>query len=274
MTRRSLHALFATVTLLLCAGPAQAERATGSVDFTGVIRLSGCSASLVRLPTSKDSDKAVMLTNGHCVKEATMPGPGVVYVDKPSTQKMTLLAGTGPESLGTLKATRLIYATMTDTDMAIYELNVTYDEVRRMRGTPLTLADKRGPSGGPMAIASGYHKRIWNCTLDHYAHRLKEAGWEWKDSLAYNKGCTTIPGSSGSPVVDAETKEVIGVHNTGNESGGQCTMNNPCEINERGERFAEKGRSYGQHTWWITTCWTDGRLDLTKQDCLLPRPTR
>lgn len=272
---RSVRAVFAAIVLTACAVPVGAAETPRGIDFTGVIRLSGCSASLVRTPTAADGDKAIMLTNGHCVREAGMPGPGVVYVDKPSRMTMTLLGGTGPDTLGTLRATRLVYATMTDTDLALYELDTTYDRIaRELGGTPLTLADTRPSEGRELAVVSGYHARIWNCSLDHHVYRLREQPWEWKDSLAYNQGCTTVGGTSGSPVVDAGTNEVIGVHNTGNEGGEPCRLQNPCEVNENGEVFAERGRSYGQNTWWVMTCWTDGRLDLAKEGCLLPKPRR
>ncbi len=38
---------------------------TAQYDFEGIVALSNCSGSLIRLENSKDSDKAMVLTNGH-----------------------------------------------------------------------------------------------------------------------------------------------------------------------------------------------------------------
>ncbi len=33
-----------------------------------------------------------------------------------------------------------------------------------------------------------------------------------------------------------------------------CTLNNPCEVDADGNTTATKGQSYGQETYWFTTC--------------------
>ncbi len=85
-----------------------------------------------------------------------------------------------------------------------------------------------------MSIPSGYWKRVWNCAVDGFVPTVREDQWSWRDSIRYNAGCDTIGGSSGSPIVDDATGAVIGVNNTGNESGGRCTLNNPCEVASNG----------------------------------------
>lgn len=60
-------------------------------------------------------------------------------------------------------------------------------------------------------------------------------------------GCDIIGGSSGSPVVDDESGQVVAVTNTINESGEQCTINNPCEVNEDGTTTVTKGEGYARY---------------------------
>ena len=75
---------------------------------------------------------------------------------------------------------------------------------------------------------------------------------------------------SGSPVILAGTRTVVGVNNTGNDSGERCTMNNPCEIDQNGNVEAHEGFSYGQQTYWIYSCLNERlELDLHKAGCLL-----
>ncbi|HET6988105.1 MAG TPA: hypothetical protein VFI00_15880 [Kribbella sp.] len=67
--RTLLAAAAAVTTTLLGTSSAQAfepaVQAPGA-DFTGIAALSNCSASLVRYAQSASTDKALVLTNGHC----------------------------------------------------------------------------------------------------------------------------------------------------------------------------------------------------------------
>ena len=252
------------------AAPAPHERA--EVDFTGIVALSNCSGSIVRGPRSRDTDAALVMTNGHCL-ETGMPGAGEVVVDQPSSRTFTLLDRTGTKELGTLRATRIEYATMTDTDVAVYRLDTTYAAIRARHGVPaLRLSAARPQDGTPIRVVSGYWKTIYSCKIDETVHRLREAEWTWKNSLRYTPECQTIGGTSGSPVVDARTRHVVGVNNTGNEDGERCTLNNPCEVDRRGNVTVRQGITYGQQTYQLARCLGKGNDVVLDRKCALPRP--
>lgn len=244
-------------------------------NFEGIVALDNCSGSLVRFTTSIETDLGMVLTNGHCLT-AGMPKPGVVIVDRPVTRSMTLLNPSTAQPLGTINAQKILYSTMTGTDMTIYVLKETYAQIHtRFNIQPLTLSDKYGNPGTGIEVISGYWKRGYSCRLDAFVSVLREDAWTFKDSIRYSKpGCETIGGTSGSPIISTDTKEVIGVNNTGNEDGEMCTMNNPCEVEPvTGKKTATKGNSYGQQTSWIYSCLTANRaLDLSIPGCRLPQP--
>jgi hypothetical protein len=124
-----------------------------------------------------------------------------------------------------------------------------------------------------MAIPSGFWKRIWTCQVNGFPSTLRESVWTFHDSIRYSTGCTLIHGTSGSPIVDSATGRVIGINNTGNDDGAVCTLNNPCEVDPNGNATVHKGQSYGQETYWFTTCLGAANvLDLTKSGCLLTKP--
>jgi len=253
------------------AGPASASGTTsytGTVTLASTIALSNCSASLVRFPTSVPTDRALMLTNGHCY-EGGMPGPGVVVTNRRSSRSGTLLDAAG-NRLGSVRAKTMLYATMTGTDITLYELSDSFANIKSRYGAdPMTIAGSRPADGTAMGIPSSYWKQIWNCSINGFTDLL-EGGWSFTDSIRYNDGCSTIHGTSGSPVVSEATGEVIGINNTGNDNGEMCTLNNPCEVNPDGTTSAYQGRSYGQQTWWITTCVNANRkLDLMVPGCML-----
>ena len=251
------------------AAPAPALAAT---TLANTIALNNCSASLVRYPSSVSSDRAMMLTNGHCY-EGGFINAGVVLQNRTSSRSGTLLNSTGG-SLGTVRADRVLYATMTGTDVALYRLTSTYATLSSRYGaTPLTIASSRPANGASIAIPSSYWKQIWTCKVDGFVGQLREGQWTWRDSIRYDADCDTTHGTSGSPIVDATSGQVVGVNNTGNDDGQMCTLNNPCEVNPDGTTTAVRGQSYGQQTYWFTTCLTSTRtISLTKAGCLLPRP--
>lgn len=252
---------------------AEAPTATiAAVDFAGTVALSNCSGSLVRFPNSLATDPALILSNGHCL-EGGMPTAGQVLVDRSSRRTFSLLDSSGGK-VATLRANRMVYGTMTDTDVSIYQLNTTYSAIRNSYGiSPLTVADTHPVAGTAIKVVSGYWKRIYSCNADAFVYQLKEGSWTFKDSLRYTSTCNTIGGTSGSPVVDATTGQVVAVNNTGNESGESCTLNNPCEVDQNGTVTVRQGINYAQQTYLIPGCFGVGnKLDLGKIGCALPKP--
>lgn len=65
---------------------------------------------------------------------------------------------------------------------------------------------------------------------------------------------------------------VVAINNTGNESGRQCTVSNPCEIDENGDLHYEKGLNYAQQISWVYSCRNQNNsLDVQVEGCLLPK---
>jgi len=271
MFRRLLILLSVLLVVPALAGVGTAAAAPAP-DYTGIVKLSNCSGSLVRLPQSDQYDRALILTNGHCL-ESGMPEPGEVLVNQPVDRTAQLLGADGGV-LGELHATKLVYATMTDTDIALYALDSSYREIEReLGGHPLTVAAAPANVDTPVDVVSGYFTRTWNCSIERVVYSVREGDWTWKDSIRYAPGCDTIHGTSGSPIVDSASREVVGINNTGNDDGEVCTFNNPCEVDENGVVFAQRGLTYGQQTYRIPACFTPGaQLSLARNGCLLPKP--
>ncbi|MFI1799945.1 trypsin-like serine peptidase [Streptomyces sp. NPDC020379] len=242
-----------------------------AVGFAGTVALSNCSGSLVKLPNSGDNDPGLVMTNGHCL-ETGMPGPGEVITDQPSSRTFTLLNSSAGKA-GTLRATKVSYSTMTDTDVTLYELDQTYAQIKqRYRIDALKVSGDHPTAGTPIKVVSGYWKKIYSCDVDGFVYRLREADWTWKDSLRYTSTCDVIGGTSGSPVIDANSGQVIAINNTGNENGERCTENNPCEVDENGQVTVHQGTNYAEETYGIGKCFAPGnKLDLSLPGCDLPR---
>ncbi|MEU0741670.1 serine protease [Streptomyces sp. NPDC006134] len=254
------------------AGNTGAAPAARAVTFAGTVALSNCSGSVVRFPGSEDDDPALVMSNGHCL-ETGFPAPGEVVVDRASSRTFGLLNASGTR-VATLRASKIAYATMTDTDVALYQLTTTYAQIRSAYGIgALTLNDTRPAAGSAITVVSGYWKRTYACSIDGFAYLLKEGDWTWKDSVRYTPACDTVGGTSGSPVVDNATGRVVAVNNTGNEDGQRCTVNNPCEVDASGTVTVRPGINYAQQTYRIPACFgLDNKLDLSRAGCVLPKP--
>ncbi|MFE5244332.1 MULTISPECIES: S1 family peptidase [unclassified Streptomyces] len=281
MNKPLVGALLSVLFLGAGVAPAAASTATSpdttearaqAVTFAGTVALSNCSGSVVRAPSSQPGDPALVLSNGHCL-ETGFPGPGEVVLNRSSTRTFTLLNAAG-SGVGTLRASKIAYGTMTDTDVSLYQLTRTYAQIESSYGIKALELDAAHPVvGTAITVASGYWKRTYSCAVDGFAYRLKEGAWTWKDSLRYTSACQTIGGTSGSPVIDNATGKVVAVNNTGNEDGQRCTDNNPCEVDENGTVTVREGINYAQQTYGIVPCiGTGNQIDLNRSGCALPKP--
>ncbi|MGW1781378.1 S1 family peptidase [Streptomyces sp. NPDC002143] len=243
-----------------------------AVTLAGTVALSNCSGSVIRFPNSLATDPALVLSNGHCLTTG-FPEPGEVLVNQASSRTFGLLNSAGTR-VATLRASKLAYGTMTDTDVSIYQLTSTYATIQSAYGiSALTVQDTHPTAGTAITVASGYWKTLYNCSIDGFAYRLKEGDWTWKDSIRYTSACQTIGGTSGSPVIDQATGKVVAVNNTGNEDGETCTVNNPCEVSESGTVTVREGINYAQEIYQIPACFTTGnQLNLNASGCTLPKP--
>lgn len=242
-------------------------------DFESIVKLSNCSGSLIKFEGMPEDKKAVVLTNGHCI---ALPGgflkPGQVLENYSIKRPIGIFDR--QMKLHNVDTTKIIFATMTDTDVALYEVGLSYKQIKdQFDVEPLTLSSEHPRANTEMNIISGYWEKGWECSVDTFIPMLKEDLWTWTDSIRYNNLCDTTHGSSGSPIIERNTRTVIGINNTGNDRGERCTMNNPCEVSADGTITVLKGISYGQQTYQIYSCLNkDFKLNLKKRGCMLPQP--
>jgi V8-like Glu-specific endopeptidase len=249
---------------------------TAGFDFEGIVKLNNCSGSLIRFAGEPETAKAVVLTNGHCLGGmfGGMPKPGEVIANRVVSRDMKIFDK--EMNLFPIKATKILFAAMTDTDITLYELSQTYAEILNKYKVHSFILDSVKPQEGTdVDIVSGYWEKGYACQIESIIYRVKEAGWIFTDSIRYAAGCETIGGTSGSPLIARGTRNVIAINNSANENGQKCTMNNPCEENENGDITVMKDRKYGQQTYNIYSCLRpDFTVDLSVQGCLLPKPKK
>ncbi|ONI92935.1 peptidase S1 [Saccharothrix sp. ALI-22-I] len=237
-------------------------------NVEGAVQLYGCVGSVVRTPVSRPQDPALMLTNGHCV-QGQRPAPGTALVDQPADRDVPIADRQGyPQA--TARANRLVYATMTGTDIALYRLDKTYAQLTAEGAKIFRLTSTPVRAGDPLTMA--YTSSRLHCTAEAVVTHLREGGYQQDDSIRYTAGedCAPWPGTSGSALLAPDGTTVVGIHNTHNVAGEQCTDDNPCEVGPDGAVTSVQGRGYGQQVHLIAACLTKGsKLDLSRQGCTL-----
>jgi hypothetical protein len=267
-----LGAVLLGAALTSSAGTAGAATAPPAANFAGTLDLHGCSGSLVRTENSADTDKAFVLTNGHCFG-GTWPIPDEVLINQPTNKYFNLLDSTG-HRVASLQASKALYVSMTGTDVTLFQVDNTYARLERQYHVrALELSSTRPVPGTDITVISGGLQQTYSCKIDTFAYRVLEATYVTKDVIRYTPSCNTGAGTSGSPIVDEASGKVVGINNTSNRAGGRCTEDSPCEMDREGTITVHKGIGYGTQTYWITTCVAPGnRLDLHLPACLLPKP--
>ena len=158
-------------------------------DFEGIVKLSNCSASLVKFEQQPDSSNAYVLTNGHCLKDIFLM-PGELLVDWDQVVKMKVFTKTMKSV--PLTAIKIALATMSKTDLALYELEQTYSEILKMGIRPFLISRSKASVGEKINILSGYWENAYSCHIEKIVHKLIEGKWSFVNAIRYSKGCDLL----------------------------------------------------------------------------------
>lgn len=246
------------------------KNADGSHDhWRGIGRLSNgyCTATLLdtRDASATGPSPAYVLTAGHCIGLTN----GNIVTDSPTGGVMQFNFFSDTASINyTVK--KVAWRSMQGVDIAIVELNVSLQKLIEDGIHPLKLAAQKPADGTDVLIVSapfGFFNqntfmqtlRMAACTLQP-ANEIVEGSWVWRDSVMTR--CKDIAGgSSGGPILDRQTNEIVAVVGTGNFDKGlqPCHQDAPCTPVD-GVYTAIQGNVYGNPTSFLNGCFEQGRL--------------
>ena len=246
-------------------------RSAVSISWDG--RIGVCSGSLVQFEGLSDSQPALVVTNGHCINEGSidvygvrMPAIGEILIDIPTSAHIFL-------SFGRLQAERLLVGTMTRTDIAIYQLHLSYKELIQIGAQPLRVNQTETQHENEQVwVVSHLLRTISPCLINGIDLSIQEDQWVLEGVLGLvGESCQLIPGMSGSPVVN-RNGQLIGVVSTSNEGGKDCSLDNPCEIQADGGRKSFDSKNYAVSITQLNQCVINGVFQPQSENCPL-RPT-
>jgi len=161
-----------------------------------------CSGTLVTFEGRAANRKALVLTAGHCIGigsvefGAKAPGAGEVFKNFKQDNIFTVNTPRPELRKACVGSSELVYATLTEIDVAVYELSETYQELEKRTGAvPLIVSrDSRVVPGLKLRAPSGLHENEQACTLAADVAKVKEFDWTW-GPLMRLAGCTFIGGA-------------------------------------------------------------------------------
>lgn len=264
-------------------GPADPLSADDAAAYSGIgqVWVTGqCTGTL--LDTGHDDGPAYVLTNGHCANGWGEDGNLVVQDDDSVQGWATMHFGLveGQDAGPVLDVAEVTYSTMARRDVAFVRLDGTLGEARAQGLEPLPLATT-APQPGDAVLNLGVPVRgidfgDWvlregQCTLREQVDVLEQL-WAWDASWA-NDCPGILQGSSGSPLV--ADGAVVAVINTttfgGFVRGGECSINNPCEVGSGGTRVVAD-TSYAAPVDDLADCFDGTGTFVLDEGCPLPRP--
>lgn len=211
-----------------------------------IVKFKGCSAFIFAFEGAARSSQALMMTNGHCVYDGGGNiEPGVAL----DAFEMSLPVTFADEKEVFTK--NRIYATQTDSDIAIYALDGSYEE---LDVEPLIVSTSVAPQGSYVKIPSGFSRETHRARIGGYPHSLLEGRYRLSSPIRLEEMDELVDGSSGSPLVSETTGQVVGIYTTANEGGELCTSDNPCEIGKNGKKEAFLHQNYGQVISGLYSC--------------------
>src|SRR5690606_17517831 len=152
-------------------------------------KLSNCSGSLVTFKGAPKTNKAIVMTNGHCLP---VTGPREVIVNKPTKPDAHVGLFDANKKLNKLPLSRVIYATMSSTDVTFFEATMTYAEIEKKFNTEaFTLNDEIVRLGTSIEVVSGYWEISTVCEAEGIAPFLREGVYVWENAIRYSSKCMT-----------------------------------------------------------------------------------
>lgn len=269
---------------------AEAHRPATLEELNGMTHVENCSGTFVSLGR-KDSSRALILSAGHCPSYPTFYKQGVAeggtdYSKEPPAKSFP--PGSTLEAPLNYPIRQLYYATMTTSDISLYELASSIEKLKNQKLKILELADYLPKPGKSYSITSGYWKETQTCEVesilaDNDSER-SAVGFEvetypFRNSILFKAPCFARGGWSGSPIYDAETNLVYGVLSRIYESNPTPALTRFAEfISKKWNPFNPETetevRVIASNVIDLKDCLaSDGAIDTKRTHCDLPKPT-
>lgn len=173
----------------------------------GVAKFSNCSGALVIFDGMPTTARALIVTNAKCLT-GRLPRPNAVLTNRLTLRAVNLLDATGKAHAFT--ARRLLYATLTKTDLALYELAESYNDVQfKTSVRPLFVSSAPPIVGQDLEFISAFGPKRWSCQVQGFVRELRDERWRFSDVIRLTDDCAVEDSTRGIPAVDLPTRTLF-----------------------------------------------------------------
>ncbi|MBO3130024.1 trypsin-like peptidase domain-containing protein [Dermatophilus congolensis] len=206
---------------LASTGTAHAAGQWKDADAIAALSFDGksCSGAIVKLKDSKPTDKALLLSAGHCI-----PGPHLKTGESVANKK---ISGTGnrvqihkgadkDNHLNPLQThvTDVVYATMTGTDVSLMKIDKTYAALQLAGIKAREIPGDDLKKGDAVSVpAPGIGQSFHGCKIENTGLTKKVNSWTWNNFVEVSgQQCEQLrEGASGSPIISDSDGRIRGI---------------------------------------------------------------
>jgi hypothetical protein len=252
------------------------ENAPGTFDrYRSIGRLAGmsdCTATWIDAGQAARGDQpAYVVAAGHCLG---LLGPNEVLIGEEPVLPLTVTFDwfTDATARRAWDVRQITWATMKATDIAVLELAATQAALAGEGLEPFALrpdafdGEMAGVNVGAPSSGIGVeapYLRAGTCEIDGQERTIREFMWAWTEAV--RAVCPDVyGGSSGSPILDPVTGELVAVINTTTANSRpeeDCRINRPCEV-DGASWSTQEDTAYAMTVHRLAACFVDGRFDL------------
>jgi hypothetical protein len=197
----------------------------------------GCTGTVFIMPGMTDEQNALLLTSGHCLDLGDYEWQGArhlrpnQFIFNYSMDKIdyaiSVFSSRGKDGKD-YTAKRIVFGTITITDLAIIEINVTYSALKKSGYRVYQLA-RHMPNKGMTLEFSSYNANFDGiCRVHGIVPIVVEGPYVWTNviKMEVNEKCRVYPGVSGTPGILKNTNKIYAVGNTEYTGVGQRMLYN------------------------------------------------
>ena len=242
------------------------------------VTVGNCSGALFTMPGMSDEDRALVITNGHCVGIGTFkgmyPADGELLLDHAVSSSL-VLKKIESESGERFSYKKVVFATMTGVDLAVIQLDATIKKIKANGYRIYSLAETLPQLGMKLEFDSFYANVHSRCEVDKDVAMLKEAPWTWRNAwrMKSEQNCCYVEGQSGTAGIEPESGLIYALAQTVYEGGQSCSLDNPCEVDPETGAIStgQPGQGYAVATASLYGCYNQesALFDFNLENCTL-----
>lgn len=229
-----------------------------------------CTATLIKVPNCPNPNKAQMITNGHCTQKNGNYGVRFgAFEDTPANEKHDV------------RMSELLYSSRDFYDLAIMEVDTSYQALARLGIQPMEIAQTPINSTAPLRTVGvplnglEKHEQVMRTSVCRQKGpvTLVDGTNMWRNDIALDQ-CSLTGGASGSGLFnDGKMYGLVHAGAVNEAFGNKACVIDSCVYDGRSEPKRNLD-NYGFDVTFLHKCYENCRINTKRPGCPLPDPDK